>query len=339
MLLTVAGVTALHAALLLHALQPQRDARLPDPRPGPALRWRVLALPVEPPARPVPVPAAVAPRPDPGPVPRQAAPAPRPVPVLPTLSLALADAAALEVEAASSAPQAGAAPDAQGAADTPPVYATALAPPLSRRYRLARGALSGTAELRWAPGADGRYAAALAGDLAGERVLDWRSTGALDAAGIAPERYVTRGRGGRGAQAANFQREAGKLSYAGPAVEFALVPGAQDRLTVLLQVPAIVAADPQRFQAGARLKVFVTGARGDADVWDFEVEAEEDVAGADGTPVRALRLAREPRKRFDTQVKLWLDPARAFLPLRVRLWVPGAGEALDLLLESEEKLP
>lgn len=350
LLLTAAGVAALHAWLLA-ALDAGRDERLPDPRPGTALRWRVLAPPV---ALPAPVPVAAPPRPVPAV--RQAAPAPRPravpaslpPPALPTLRLALADAAALESETAP-APEtgvsraeplpAGTAVDVAGALDTPPVYATALPPPLSRRYRLARGALAGSAELHWAPGADGRYVATLAGELAGQRVLDWRSAGALDAAGIAPERYVARGRNGRGAQAANFQREAGKLSYAGPAVEFALVPGAQDRLTVLLQVPAIVAADPQRFGTGARLQVFVTGARGDADVWSFEVEGEEDVAAADGMPVRTLRLVREPRKRFDTRVELWLDPARRFLPLRARLWAPGGADALELVLENEEKLP
>jgi hypothetical protein len=216
------------------------------------------------------------------------------------------------------------------------VYATVLPPPVLRRYRMERGLLWGTGVLRWAPGA-GRYEASLSGDVAGINVLDWRSGGALDDAGIAPERYVVRRRG-RDAQAANFQREAGKLTFSGPTTEFALLAGAQDRLSVLLQVPAIVAADPRRFVAGASVRVFVTGSRADADVWSFNVEGWQAVEGPSG-PVQALKLSREPRKKYDTRVEFWLDPAAHYLPVRARLSAAGGGEALELVLESEEKLP
>jgi Protein of unknown function (DUF3108). len=196
--------------------------------------------------------------------------------------------------------------------------------------------LSGTGELRWRPGA-GRYEASLTGEVGGLNVLDWRSAGALDGAGIAPERYLMRRRG-REAQAANFQREAGKITYSGPTTEFPLPAGAQDRLSVLLQIPAIVAAEPQRFGAGARIQLFVTGSRGDADAWTFVVEGEQAVAGPEGE-VQALKLSRQPRKKYDTRVELWLDPARHHLPVRVRLSAAGGGEALEMALESEERAP
>jgi hypothetical protein len=223
-----------------------------------------------------------------------------------------------------------------GALPPLPVYATALPPPLLRRYRLERGLLWGTGELRWRPGA-GQYEASLTGEVAGINVLDWRSAGALDGAGIAPERYLVRRRG-REAQAANFQREAGKITYSGPGSEFPLPAGAQDRLSVLLQIPAIVAADPQRFTAGARIQLFVTGARGDADAWTFSVEGEEPVDGPAGE-VRALKLSRQPRKKYDTRVEIWLDPALHHLPVRARLSAAGGGDALELVLEAEDKLP
>ncbi|NML13814.1 DUF3108 domain-containing protein [Azohydromonas sp. G-1-1-14] len=239
--------------------------------------------------------------------------------------------------AASAVAATPAASDAPGALPAPPVYATALPPPLLRRYRLERGLLWGTGELRWQPGA-GRYEASLSGEVAGINVLDWRSGGAIDAAGIAPERYVVRRRG-RDPQAANFQREAGKITYSGPTTEFPLPAGTQDRLTVLLQIPAIVAADPQRFGvAGARIQVFVSGSRADADAWSFHVEGEARVAGPDGE-VQALKISREPRKKYDTRVEFWLDPARHYLPVRARLSSAGGGDALELMLESEEKLP
>ncbi|MDZ5461639.1 DUF3108 domain-containing protein, partial [Azohydromonas lata] len=242
---------------------------------------------------------------------------------------------ASEAASAPAAP-ASAASDAPQAQPAPPVYATELPPPVLRRYRLERGLLWGTGVLRWQPGA-GQYAASLTGDVAGINVLDWRSQGVLDSAGIAPERYEVRRRG-RDAQAANFQRDAGKLTFSGPTTEFPLLAGAQDRLSVLLQIPAIVAADPRRFVAGASVRVFVTGSRADADVWTFKVEGEQTVEGPTG-PLRTLKLSREPRKQYDTRVEFWLDPLSHYLPVRARLSTAGGGEALELVLESEERLP
>jgi hypothetical protein len=382
LLLTVAGVTLLHAWLLFGDAQ-EADEALPQPTASVPVQLQALPLPPPPPPPPPPpAPRAVAPRPAPkprqpkpqAPKPPEPAPVPAPAeaevePAAPVVAEAAsapasaASEAAQDVAAAASAPvtveeaapaasappavaaasapevaaaSVPAASDAAQAPPAPPVYATALPPAVQRRYRLERGLLWGTGVLRWQPGA-GQYTASLTGDVAGINVLDWRSDGVLDAAGIAPERYVVRRRG-RDAQAANFQRDAGKLTFSGPTTEFPLVAGAQDRLSVLLQIPAIVAADPRRFTAGAGVRVFVTGSRADADVWTFKVEGEQLVDGPAG-PVRALKLSREPRKQYDTRVEFWLDPAAHYLPVRARLSAAGGGEALELVLESEERLP
>lgn len=370
-LLTVAAVTALHAWLLLDRGE---DAEAPpDPAASVAVQLQALPprpaapAPVKPVARPAPKAAreAVAEKPA-APVAAEAASAVAQAEVQPEAASAPAaaaseprevalalPAAASEVQSAAAASEplpgamaeaapeaasavAGAASAVPGALPPLPVYATALPPPLLRRYRLERGLLWGTGELRWRPGA-GQYEASLTGEVAGINVLDWRSTGALDGAGIAPERYLVR-RHGRQAQAANFQREAGKITYSGPTAEFPLPAGAQDRLSVLLQIPAIVAADPQRFGTGARLQLFVSGSRGDADAWTFVVEGEQTVAGPAGE-VRSLKLSRQPRKKYDTRVEIWLDPARHHLPVRARLSSAGGGDALEMALESEEPLP
>ncbi|WP_028997372.1 DUF3108 domain-containing protein [Azohydromonas australica] len=370
-LLTVAAVTALHAWLLLGRGE---DAE-PPPDPAASVAVQLQALPPRP-AAPPPAPAPVKPVARPAPKAAREAAAEKPAaPVVAEAASAVAQAeassapdvaasephevalalpaAASEAQSAAAASEplpgataeaapeaasavAGAASAVQGALPPLPVYATALPPPLLRRYRLERGLLWGTGELRWRPGA-GQYEASLTGEVAGINVLDWRSTGALDGAGIAPERYLVRRRG-REAQAANFQREDGKITYSGPTTEFPLPAGAQDRLSVLLQIPAIVAADPQRFGAGERIQLFVTGARGDADAWTFVVEGEQTVAGPAGE-VRSLKLSRQPRKKYDTRVEIWLDPARHHLPVRARLSAAGGGDALEMVLESEEREP
>ncbi|MEF7617091.1 DUF3108 domain-containing protein [Aquincola sp. MAHUQ-54] len=213
-----------------------------------------------------------------------------------------------------------------------PVYPTRLPAAFTAHYTLHRGLLSGTGSLRWAPAGDGsHYEARLEGSVAGFNVLDWTSTGALDRAGVAPERFLIRRRG-RDAQAANFQRGPGKITYSGPSVQYDLPAGAQDRLSWMLQIGGVLNASPQRFGVGSRLSFFVSGARGDADLWHFAVLGLEKVELAHGRETLALKLLREPRKLRDTRVEVWLDPAQDHRPVRARLSTEGNGDALELRL-------
>jgi hypothetical protein len=113
-----------------------------------------------------------------------------------------------------------------------------------------------------------------------------------------------------------------------------LVPGAQDRLSFMLQLSAIVDAAPEKRVAGAQIALFVTGARGDADVWTFTVESVDAVDVPAGRVPGALHLRREPRKPYDTRAELWLDPARSHLPVRVRLSSAERDETTDFLLRE-----
>lgn len=212
-----------------------------------------------------------------------------------------------------------------------PLYATRLAPAGQWRYRMTRGVATGEAQLRWTLSDDAHYELQLEGQIAGVTLLDWVSRGQLDAAGIAPERFALRPRG-RDQQAANFQRDAGKITFSGPTHEQPLPPGVQDRLSWMLQLPAIVAAAPERFVSGATILLFVAGARGDANVWTFVVQGVETLGE---TPV--LKLAREPRKLYDTRVEVWLDPHESYLPLRAVQTPSGGGAALELLREREPR--
>jgi hypothetical protein len=212
-----------------------------------------------------------------------------------------------------------------------PVYATRLPPPGRWNYRLQRGLAVGEAELRWSALADSQYELQLEGSVAGTTMLDWVSRGQIDAAGIAPERFALRRRG-RDRLAVNFQREASKITFSGPTHELPLLPGAQDRLSWMLQLPAIVAAAPAQFSSGATVLLFVAGARGDGDVWAFAVQGIEMLGS---TP--ALKLVREPRKLYDTRVEIWLDPADFYMPFRAVQTPTGGGSALELLRDHEAR--
>lgn len=213
----------------------------------------------------------------------------------------------------------------------PPVYATRTPPPFRLTYALRRGALSGQAELSLKrPGAG--YELELKGTVLGMEVLGMSSRGSLGAHGFMPERFVDRRRG-KDRLAANFDHATGRITYSGTSAAQPLLPGAQDRLSWMVQLGAILEAAPTRYPAGSRIALSVSGARGDVDVWTFIVQGRQRISLPGGTVADALRLTREPRRPYDTQVETWLDPTQHHLPVRARLTVLPGGETLELSLQ------
>jgi hypothetical protein len=266
------------------------------------------------------------PNPDPPP-PRTDAPidveAPASAPTVTAEPGATLDASALpEAPVAAVLPGAGEEP--------PPVYRTALPPAASLHYQVRRGFLRGEGEIRWQP-RDGRYRLVLEARIAGVTLLLQTSEGALDATGLAPERFLDQ-RARRSAQAANFVRERGRITFSGSAAEWPLLPGSQDRLSWMIQLAAIAAAEPERLVDGGRISMEVAGARGDASVWTLRVAGREEIETAAGT-VRAVKLVRDGRSAYDTTAEIWLDPERSYFPAHATLRNSGGASEYDLLLE------
>jgi hypothetical protein len=214
----------------------------------------------------------------------------------------------------------------------PPVYDTQMPPPFRLLFALRRGALSGQAELVMERTAAG-YALDLKGTALGLEVLGMSSRGALGPNGLMPERFVDRRRG-KDRLAANFDHAAGRITYSGSAAAQALWPGGQDRLSWMVQLAAIVEAAPTRYPAGSRIALSVSGARADVDTWTFVVQGRQRLDLPAGAVTEALHLTREPRRPYDTQVEVWLNPARHHLPARARLTVLPGGETLELALTA-----
>lgn len=248
-----------------------------------------------------------------------------PAPADPSTAVA-ADAHALQLAAAP--PAAAPSPPA---AQAPPTYRTRVPPSTVLQYELRRGAVTGEGELRWQHGAEG-YEMTIEGSVFGFQVLSQASRGGFDLAGLAPLRFVDRRRG-RDVRAANFQRDRGLITYSGSPAEYPLLAGAQDRLSWMVQLAAIVEAEPARWRAGEHVEMLVSGSRGDADVWTFTVTGREAVDLVGIRLERALALRREPRKPYDTRVEVWLDPERHHLPARIRLSSERGAEALEFVLK------
>jgi Protein of unknown function (DUF3108) len=245
-------------------------------------------------------------------------------------------AAAAPPTAADTSPPSANSPDASASAaapplpDPPPVYRTKPPPSVTLRYTLSKGLLSATGELRWKLNA-GAYEAVLEGSVLGMDVLDWRSTGRIDAAGLAPTRFTDQRRG-RAVRAANFQRDKALITYSGPSAQYPLYPGSQDRLSWMLQLAAIANARSAPWTAGERITLFVTGARGDASIWDFTVQGREKLSLPGGT-ADVWHLARVADGPRDNRVDVWIAPAMQNMPVRARMG-SADGEALELRLTA-----
>jgi hypothetical protein len=343
--LLVLAVLLAHAALLggIGAVGPETGAAAPPPiQLRAVLVDASLPLMVDTPVAAPPAPVAAPVRPRPRAV-RTAAPAEVPMarPAEPAASqpeeVAAAEAApehatpVVAVEQPREPASAAAAAESSASDAELPTYRTRPPPPATLVYDLQRGRLAGSGELRWSPTADD-YELALEGSIVGLNLLTQVSRGAFDAAGLAPQRFTDR-RARRPAQAASFDRTNGRVTFSGPSFELPLRPGVQDRLSWMIQLAAIAAADAQWLAPGAKLTLQVVGARGDAALWVFRCVGAEPLDTAAGA-VEAVRFVREPRGPYDTGVEVWLDPARHHLPVRATIRNGGEGEALELRLRE-----
>lgn len=316
------------------------------------VRWIVPAVAIEPVAvrvpRPLPRPAPPARPATPKPVVRAAPPAvvaqvaplveivaqdaapadavtPSAEPVELTESVAPEPAPALEEAALD---EAAAAPDDELLAAAAvkkraaPAAARALPPaqpPASTRLDYAvTGRIKGIAynaegKLDWTQ-ADGRYSARMEMRvfLLGNRVQT--STGRVGPTGLSPERFADKS---RSEKAAHFDAEQNRIRFSNNAPDAVLRPGAQDRLSLFLQIAGLLQARPQAYASGQTIEMQVAGT-GDADIWRFEVGDETTLSLPAGA-VRARLLKRLPRKEFDSTVEMWLAPELQHLPVRLRV--------------------
>jgi hypothetical protein len=157
------------------------------------------------------------------------------------------------------------------------------------------------------------------------------SKGALGPEGLMPARFSDKN---RSELAAHFQRDKGIISFSANSPDAQLMKGAQDRLSVVIQISSLFAGDPTRFPLGTMLS-FQTVSQREAEVWHFLVEKEELLQLPFGD-INAIKLNRKPRREFDQQIELWFAPALGYLPVRLRI-TNANGDFVDQLLNKAEK--
>ena len=149
------------------------------------------------------------------------------------------------------------------------------------------------------------------------------SRGMITPEGLAPVRFSDKF---KNEVFAHFDKKMGKVSFSAKTPDAPLLAGAQDRLSVLVQLGSLIAGNPRAHPPATTLTVQTVGTR-DADTWVFTVGALETLKlpGGDQT---ALHLVRNPRYPQDQKVDVWLAPALGYLPARIRITEPD-GEYVD----------
>lgn len=149
------------------------------------------------------------------------------------------------------------------------------------------------------------------------------SSGRMTADGLSPARFADRFRSER---AAHFERDMGRITFSANTPDAALLPGAQDQLSVFMQLAAMIAGEPDKYPAGTSINMQTIGPRS-AEPWVFVVDTDETLY-LPGGQQQTRKLVRTPRKDFDQKVEVWLAPALAYLPARIRITQPN-GDFID----------
>jgi hypothetical protein len=191
-------------------------------------------------------------------------------------------------------------------------------------------ALTGEGDLLWRN--DGHeYEARLEVRAPFVRTRTQTSTGQISAGGLEPVRFSDKS---RSEQAAHFQRDKGTVSFSSNRPDAPLLAGAQDRLSVMLQLGAMIGGAPQKFPPGTGISVQTADTQ-EAQGWEFTVEGMEQLHLPGGS-IAALKLIRNPRKEYDQKVELWLAPRMDYVPVRLRLTQPN-GDSVDQQWSSTDR--
>ena len=164
--------------------------------------------------------------------------------------------------------------------------------------------------------------------LIGSRV--WRSQGVLMADGLAPKRYSD---SWRGEKAAHFDAALGTISFSGNSPSAVLQSGAQDQVSLFIQMAAAVAA--QNFKSGTELNIQTATAR-DAVNWRL-IYKSDDAIEVKGQRLETQRWVCLPRGKYDSQIEMWLSKSHGGMPVRIKI-TQVSGNFIDMEMSSTEAL-
>ena len=166
--------------------------------------------------------------------------------------------------------------------------------------------------------------------LLGSRVFS--SVGSVGANGLIPTRYADKWRGER---ATHFDADNKRIVFSSNKPTAELQPGAQDQVSLFVQLAAAMTGDPERFKPGTSVSI-QTATVNEAVPWTLTMQAEETVQ-IDDKPVLTSKWVCLPRGKYDTKVELWLSRTHAWMPVRIRI-TQVSGSFIDMTLDKLQPL-
>jgi hypothetical protein len=217
-------------------------------------------------------------------------------------------------------------PSAEGAAapivHTIRRYKVDVPPPADIMYDVARKDANGTewsgqALLSWKLAEQGyqmRFEAGIKVVFARVNLVVLTSEGHVGNTGFAPVK-MTEKRRGRSQTATHFDWPANQVTFSASEAKYDLLPGAQDKATVPLQLAAIARGDAA--QLTGDIDMFV-GEERYGSVYTFNVVGPEEI----DTPIgrlQTVRIARPPKQgSYKSRLDIWLSPAHGWIPVKIQ---------------------
>ena len=145
-------------------------------------------------------------------------------------------------------------------------------------------------------------------------LLTLTSEGTVGDEGFVPT-LMTEKRRGRAMTATHFNRQDGTLTFSASSLTYPLVPGAQDKASVPLQLAAIARGDSKQLSGNIDILV---GEDRDASVFTFTVAGQEQLDTPLGR-IATWHLVRPPKPgSYNSRLELWLAPAYGWYPVQIR---------------------
>jgi len=140
------------------------------------------------------------------------------------------------------------------------------------------------------------------------------SEGAVAVTGFAPIR-MTEKRRGRSLTATHFDWSGNRITFSGSQATYPLLPGAQDKASVPLQLSAIARGDPKQLTGDIDIMV---GEDRDASVYRFQLVGQEQIDTKLGR-LQTWHLTRPPKPgSYKSRLDIWLAPQHGWYPVRIR---------------------
>lgn len=161
----------------------------------------------------------------------------------------------------------------------------------------------------------------------------WRSTGQLGPDGLLPDRLSDKR---KSEVAAHFDRTQQQVIFSSNKPTAPLLAGAQDQISLLVQLGGAVNTAPDRFGPGTTLNVQTVTPRS-ADLWRITLVSEDPLV-LQGQSRFTRHWACAPRGPYDSRLEFWTDPVLTGLPVRIRI-TQANGSYIDMQLSDLKDAP